>query len=477
MTEDSKRKEAIERQNREGDHVSITIFGATGDLSYRKLLPALYNLFSRGNLNEFQICAIGRRDYSKSEYIEIIDEWIREFARLDINDKELQRFYEHIEYFKMDFTKPEEYERLNDFYQGHSFNNSIVYYAVAPEFFETISRGLLKVTNLKGVKIIVEKPFGSDLEHAKYLSEKLEEHFGEENIYRIDHYLGKEMIRGILTIRELNPFIGKAWAKGDIECVQISALETVGVETRGSYYDVAGALKDMVQNHLFQLLSIVALDDVSGELSTEQLKVLKSLRPVEDLEIEKSLVLAQYEGYTEEKNVAEDSKTETFAALKLFIDNERWRGVPFFIRTGKRCSKREIEVVIKFKRVSEEFEPNILIVKIQPSEMIRLILNIKLSDSDNIIRSKMDFCQSCDLRFRINTPEAYERMLDLCIKGDNSWFSKWEQIEHSWNYIEMLKEKYFEANLPIYHYEAASDGPKEVCKLMDNKDQHFDYLD
>lgn len=459
------------------DRISITIFGATGDLSYRKLLPALYNLFSRGNLQEFQICAIGRRDYSKSQYIEIIDGWIREFARLDISDEELTRFYEHIEYFKMDFTKQEEYERLNAFYQGNAFDNSIVYYAVAPEFFEGISKGLLRVSNLKEIKIILEKPFGSDLQNAKYLSKMLEEHFGADHIYRIDHYLGKEMIRGILTIRELNPFIGKAWAKGDIECVQISALEMVGVETRGGYYDAAGALKDMVQNHLFQLLSIVALDDVKGELSSEQLKVLKALRPVEELEIEKSLVLAQYEGYTDEEKVAKDSNTETFAALKLFIDNERWRDVPFFIRTGKKCSKREIEVVIKFKRVSEEFEPNILIIKIQPEEMVRLILNIKLSDSDDIIRSKMEYCQSCDLRFRINTPEAYERMIDLCIKGDNSWFSKWEQIEHSWNYIEMLKNAYFRQALPVYHYDKGSDGPKEVCLLMDNQDQHFDYLD
>lgn len=457
------------------NNISITIFGATGDLSYRKLMPALYNLFSRNVIEDFRICAIGRRDYGKSDYVDMIDPWIKEFARLDIDNDRLLEFYEHIDYFKMDFTNEHEYSRLNEFYEGNTFNNNVVYYAVAPEFFEIISRGLMGVVNIKHPKIIVEKPFGASLEEAKFLSQKLEEHFGEENIYRIDHYLGKEMIRGILTIRELNPFIGKAWAKGDIECVQISALEQVGVETRGNYYDLAGALKDMVQNHLFQLLSIVALDNTQGVFAQEQLKVIRALRPVEKLDIRDTLVLGQYKDYTKEDKVSPDSDTETYAALKLYIDNERWKGVPFFIRTGKKCSRREIEVVIKFKRISEDFDPNVLIIKIQPTEMISLMLNIKLSESDDIIRTKMDFCQSCDLRFKLNTPEAYERMLSLCINGDNSWFSKWEQIEHSWRYIENLKKMYVEGGLPLYEYEQGSDGPDAVDNLADNKDQYYDH--
>lgn len=442
--------------------ISITIFGGTGDLTYRKLMPAIYNLFSRNLLGEnFKVCAIGRRDYSNEEYLEIIDSWIKEFARLKIKEERLLEFYKHIEYYKMDFTNLDEYAGLNKFYENTSFDNNLVYYAVSPSFFEVISDGMLRVNNLKNPKIILEKPFGSSMENAKFLSEKLDKNFNSENIYRIDHYLGKEMVRNILTIRETNPLIAKVWSKDDIESIEITALETVGVETRGNYYDEAGALKDMVQNHLLQILTIVALDNPNGVLADEQLDVLKNLRPVEKMDIKKSVVLGQYKGYRQEDKVNPNSSTETFAGIKLFVDNKRWENVPFFIKTGKKTSEREIEVLVKFKRIKDDINPNVLVIKIQPTEGVYLEFNIKTPGEDGITTAKMEFCQNCNLIFRLNTPEAYERMILACIENDSSWFSKWEQIELSWKFIDELKQAYIKNNIPIYEYEVGSDGPVE----------------
>ncbi len=443
-------------------NISITIFGGTGDLTYRKLMPAIYNLFSRNLLNDdFIVCAIGRRDYSLQEYISIIDSWIKEFARVTVDEEHLKAFYKHINYFKMDFTNLDEYKNLNEFYQSSSYDNNLVYYAVAPTFFEIITDGMVEVHNLKNPKIILEKPFGVSLADAGFLSDKLVKNFGSENIYRIDHYLGKEMVRNILTIRETNPLIEKVWSKENIDNIEISALETVGVETRGNYYDDAGALKDMVQNHLLQILTIVALDNPDGNLADEQLRVLKALRPVELLDIHNSVVLGQYEGYREEEKVNPQSDTETFAGLKLFVDNHRWENVPFFIRTGKKTGTREIEVIVTFKKIREDVNPNVLIIKIQPVEGVYLEFNIKTPGEDGISTAKMEFCQNCNLIFKLNTPEAYERMILACIDNDSSWFSKWEQIAISWKYIQDLKDLYIENNLRVYPYKAGSDGPAE----------------
>ncbi len=422
----------------------ITIFGGTGDLSYRKLMPALYNLYSRNLLGEnFDLCAIGRRDYSRDDYLKIIKSWIEKYARMKYDEKVLNDFFTHINYLKMDFGQESEYIKLEEYYKDKNIDNHIVYLAVAPNFFEKISDGVNGVRSIVNPKIILEKPFGDSLESAKYLNGKLERYFTDDNIYRIDHYLGKEMIRNILSLRMTNPIFSNVWSNKDIDSVYISALETVGVETRGNYYDVAGALMDMVQNHLFQILSVVALDNPEGEIHNEQSNVLKKLRPVEQLDIHESMMLAQYDGYKLEDNVTPNSSTETFAALKIYIDNVRWYGVPFFIRTGKKCDNREVEVVIKFKKISPEAEQNLLVIKIQPVEGIYLEFNIKTpGEESGLMKAKMEFCQSCEDVFRQNTPEAYERMIYACFDGDKSWFSMWSQIELSWDYINKLKAEY-----------------------------------
>ncbi|QPK93967.1 glucose-6-phosphate dehydrogenase [Actinomyces sp. zg-332] len=452
--------------------IGITIFGGTGDLSYRKLLPALYNLFIREKLGEdFDVCAIGRRDYSIEEYISIIQPWIEKYARLKVEQSKLDEFYKHINYMKLDFTNLDDYEVLQTYYKKLEVKNHIVYMAVAPEFFNVISNGIAKIPAIRSPKIILEKPFGANLEDAKILNDKLEYVFGYENIYRIDHYLGKEMVRNILTIRESNPLFSNVWNKENIECVHISALELVGIGSRAGYYDSTGAVKDMVQNHLLQILSIVAMDDPSKNLSEQQFNVLRDLRDVNKIDIKDSLILAQYDGYLDEENVKPNSNTETYAALKLFIDNDRWRGVPFFIRTGKCTSDREMEVTITFKRISPDVEPNLLIVKIQPIEGVYLEFNIKTpGEEKGRTKAKMEFCQNCEDIFRINTPEAYERMLLACINNDNSWFSKWGQIELSWKYIDELMRGY---TRPIYSYSKGSNGPIEADNLAENPDQKW----
>lgn len=453
-------------------NLGITIFGGTGDLSYRKLLPALYNLFIRGELgDDFDICSIGRRNYTHEEYIQIIQPWIEKHARLLVEQDKLNEFYKHINYVKLDFTNLDNYSVLQSYYENLKIKNHIAYLAVAPEFFNVISNGIAKTRAIYNPKIVLEKPFGANLEDAKILNDKLEYVFGYENIYRIDHYLGKEMVRNILTIRESNPLFKNVWNKENIECVHISALEEVGIGSRAGYYDVTGAVKDMVQNHLLQILSIVALDDPQQNLSEQQFKVLRALRDVQKLDINDTLILGQYEGYKEEENVKPNSQTETYAALKLFVDNERWQGVPFFIRTGKCTNEREMEVIITFKRISPEVEPNILIIKIQPIEGVYLEFNIKTpGEESGRTKAKMEFCQNCEDIFRINTPEAYERMLLACINDDPSWFSQWGQIELSWNYIQELTEGY---TRPVYTYPKGSNGPTEADELAETPDQKW----
>ena len=244
------------------------------------------------------------------------------------------------------------------------------------------------------------------------------------------------------------------------------------METRGGYYDASGALKDMVQNHLFQILSIMAMEQPEEfspkGLHDAQLDVFRCLQPADASSIESTLVLGQYEGYRGEPLVKPDSQTETYGALRLFIDNQRWKGTPFYIRTGKKTGKREIELAVIFRRPYQEVEPNILIIKIQPTEGVYLQFNIKRpGDSEDIIPAKMDFCQNCSLIHQLNTPEAYERLITACMAGERSWFSQWDQIEFSWNYISHLKELHSAKRLPVYPYRPGTRGPAEADRMLE----------
>lgn len=450
---------------------TFTIFGGTGDLTFRKLLPALYNAMSSGTLClESEIVIIGRRDFTKDAYIEKAKEWIQEYARLPYRKDTFDKFAKQVTYIQMDFTNIELYDQLNKFYREHYHNKHIFYFAVAPRFFDVIAKGLQSVDHACEGKVIIEKPFGEDLTSARQLNQHLEASFKKEHIFHIDHYLGKEMVRNMQIIRFMNPIFQDVWNAQYIEHIQIHAFETIGVENRGEYYDKSGALKDMVQNHLLQILSIVAMEQPTAffkeDMHQKQIEVLRSLRPVNTLDMKHSVVLGQYYNYQKEDHVANDSMIETYAALRLYIDNERWKGMPFIIRTGKKLNRREMEIIVTFKSRNKEALPNVLNIKIQPTEGVFFTFNIKKpGDSDEIDQTSMDFCQNCLEVNRINTPEAYERLLLAALSDDTSWFSKWDQIELSWNYIECLKQRYVEENLPIYTYVSGSDGPKEANSL------------
>lgn len=451
---------------------AITIFGGTGDLTFRKLLPALYNLSAAGKLpDNFQIVAIGRRDYTTEAYAARARDWVEKFSRLPFTQEDFARFSARLAYYRMDFTAEAAYNALDAYYEKARIASHVFYLAVAPEFFAPIAHGLAHVRGAEDGKVIIEKPFGENLASASALNEKLEAFFTLENTYHIDHYLGKEMIRNIQTIRFANPIFADAWDARHIESVQISALETVGVETRGAYYDASGALKDMVQNHLFQILSIVAMERPEAftpeSMHTEQLRVLRALRPVAPENVAAALVLGQYEGYRDEPQVASASHTETYAALRLYIDNPRWQDTPFYIRTGKKLNRREMEVAITFRTPHPSLPQNVLIVKIQPEEGVYLQFNIKKpGETDEIAQAKMDFCQSCSLANRINTPEAYERLLTACFTGERSWFSQWDQIETSWRFIDRLRAAYQQKELPVHIYPQKTCGPREAEQLL-----------
>ena len=345
-----------------------------------------------------------------------------------------------------------------------------------------IAKGLEQVEKACTGKVIIEKPFGEDLESARVLNEDLERFFTKERMFHIDHYLGKEMVRNMQAIRFMNPIFQDVWNAKYIEHVQISAMETVGVENRGGYYDQSGALKDMVQNHLFQILSITAMEQPSSffgeDMHQKQLDVLHALRPVEQLDMKDSVVLGQYFHYQKEDRVVDDSMTETYAALRLFVDNERWRDVPFYIRTGKKLKEREMEVVITFKKTNPDVAANVLLIRIQPTEGVYFQFNIKKpGDSDEIEATSMDFCQSCSDANRINTPEAYERLLAAAVQGDASWFSQWDQIESSWNYVEQLRQRYRRERLPLATYMAGSAGPKEADELLQRHHHTWSHAD
>ncbi len=452
---------------------NLTIFGGTGDLTFRKLLPALYTMDITGKLPEdSRITIIGRRDYDSSHYRQIARDWVEKFTRLSFEEKAFDRFSEKIDYYRMDFSRLEAYHGLNRYYRENDIHSHIFYFAVAPRFFSIITEGLKLVHGSSSGKVILEKPFGENLAAAAALNKELEAFFGPEQIYRIDHYLGKEMVRNIQAIRFSNPIFTDVWNSRYIESVQISALEDMGVETRGGYYDASGALKDMVQNHLFQILSIMAMEQPEEfspkGLHDAQLDVFRCLQPADASSIKEMPVLGQYEGYRGEPLVKPDSQTETYAALRLFIDNQRWKGTPFYIRTGKKTGKREIELAVIFRRPYPEVEPNVLMIKIQPTEGVYLQFNIKRpGDSEDIIPAKMDFCQNCSLIHQLNTPRHMNALSPPAWQGERSWFSQWDQIERCWNYISRLKELYSHTALPVYPYMPGTPGPDESGRLLE----------
>lgn len=452
----------------------VSIFGGTGDLTYRKLLPAFYNLTHRQQLPEdFHIVIIGRRDYTSESYRETLKPWILEHSRCDVDPQILETFLQMVSYFKMTFTESDDYPALKDYFDTLNPDaKKLYYFAVSPSFFEVIATHLAENNLNQNAKIIIEKPFGNDLESAIQINNTLTQYFQEDDIYRIDHYIAKEMVQNIFTIRFANEIFKRIWDQQSIANIQITAAETVGVENRGNFYEQTGALKDMFQNHLLQILSIVTMEEPDSfdayDIHKRQEDVLEKII-IEN--INEDVVFGQYQGdedhlsYRQEQDVASDSTTETFVALKLGIDNERFRNVPIYVRTGKRMHKRATEIVVEFKDHMNT-QANVLIIKIQPDEGVYFKFNIKKPGSSNESQAVfMDFCQSCDYENRQNTPEAYERLLEAALVEDHTLFASFKQVQLSWKLAEkILKEK---QDRNIQPYKVFSNGPQAAFDLLE----------
>lgn len=474
------------------------VFGATGDLTKRKLIPAIYALAMENLLpSKFRVLAIGRRDYTSGSFKNIMEEAVKQYSQKSFQEKIWRKVKNAISYLSFDFISDTDgYVRLKKYLNNLSdegIHNHLVFLAVAPNLFAPIVMNLQNNSLLSEgngwKRVMIEKPFGENLEKASVLNNILTNVLPENRIYRIDHYLGKEMFQNILTLRFSNSIFEPLWNRFHIDHIQISISEIVGVGSRGGYYDRTGVLKDMVQNHMLQLLSIIAMEPPSkldaDYVRNEKIRVMRALRPFPDSLSEKELVLGQYTGnisdskiipgYLQEENINPNSKTPTFAALKLWVDNYRWQGVPFYLFTGKRLNRKNAEIVIQFKeplghKLYSEYcdvKPNILVFRIQPYEGFYFQLNAKKPGNyHEMMQANMDYCQST--AYGTNSPEAYERLIIEAVRGNNAFFTSWEELNVLWYYIEDIEKKISKNSLPVYQYPAGSVGPEAAIKLIEN---------
>lgn len=453
-----------------GNNINFIIFGGTGDLSYRKLMPVFYNIYASDKTKKINIISIGRREYTKEDYIDIIKPWVNKYSRVEYDEDTFNEFTKNVSYCKCDFTNIDEYVKLENHMSDKVATENIFYFAVAPRFFSIIGEGIAKIKYAGDSKIIIEKPFGETLEEADKLNAQLEKSFSKKNIYHIDHYLGKEMVQNLLALRFSNIIFENSWNKESIENIKIIASEEEGVGTRAGYYDQSGAVKDMLQNHLMQILSIVAMEAPENDncIKENQVEVLKQLRKTEDLDAKNHLLLGQYDGYLSELNVKEDSKTETLAFAKLYIDNKRWENVPFYLITGKALSKRELRIEINFKSVRGN-EKNKLVFKVQPNESMIMTFNTKKpGNSHKDISMNMSFEQSTIPGYKENMQEAYEKLIIDSIENNHIWFANWEQIHTAWTYIEALKNKYDKEELGLMKYEQGTSEFEALEEIGNN---------
>jgi glucose-6-phosphate 1-dehydrogenase len=488
------------------DPAVMVIFGATGDLSGRKLLPAIYNLAKQRSLPAgFAVVGAAMDDVSDDAFRKHASEKIHEFSRTQpIDDRVLESFLSAVSYVKVDFSRQEDFKNLAQKLQElddsrHIPGNRIFYCATPPPTYPTIAQQLQAANLNTGQgfhRIVVEKPFGSDLKSARELTQTLRKAFAEDSVYRIDHYLGKETVQNILAFRFANSIFEPVWNSNLIDSVQITVAEEIGIEQRGAYYDRAGALRDIVQNHGLQLVTLTAMEPPlafeANAVRDEKVKVLRAIRPLEGEEIAKSTVRGQYTkgwvlgeqvgGYREERNVASDSQTETFAALRLFVDNWRWAGIPFYIRAGKRQPKRVTEIRIQFKRpphltfgreAMQEVDPNAITLRIQPEEGISLKFGAKVPSAGLRIRSvTMDFQYMTS--FLVDAPEAYERLLLDCMIGDPTLFTRADEVEAAWHLIDPIEESWRSGEPPLGTYPAGTWGPTSAAELLqaDGREWH-----
>jgi glucose-6-phosphate 1-dehydrogenase len=474
---------------------SLVIFGASGDLAHRKLIPALWSLYAARTLPEpFVIIGTARTELSDDAFRDKLKDGVKQFARLKVpNDNVWSRFAASLHYVAGDPTGPELYaqlrQALEDVEQRRGGpRNRLYYLSTPPSLYDDITVQLgkagLAAEEAGWTRIIVEKPFGHDLRSAQELNELVTSVFKEEQVYRIDHYLGKETVQNILALRFANGIFEPLWNRNHVAHVQVTVAEAVGVEGRGGYYEESGALRDMIQNHLLQVMCLVAMEPPvtfdAQAVRDEKGKVMQAVRPIDPARVDAFALRAQYgpgfvgnrqvPGYQQERGVKPDSTTETYAALRLQIDNWRWAGVPFYLQTGKRMARRVSEVVIRFHRTPHmifrrgdvNVDPNLLVVRLQPDEGISLIVEAKEPGPDlKISPVTLDF--KYHEVFGGEPPEAYERLLLDAIHGDPTLYSRGDWIEQAWRLTQPILDHWARStSAPLPQYEAGSWGPTEA---------------
>ena len=441
---------------------ALVIFGSTGNLMYKKIIPAIDTLLKKGHLDKkTKIYCMARRDCTLTDYIEEAKQNVKE-------NVDWENIIPYLEYIKIDISDVEHYRKFNQKLQNDGIDEVMVYLAVPPQLFPIIAKGISDSELIKkgesNKRIVFEKPFGEDLASAKKINDELWQYFDEPQIYRIDHYLGKEMIQNILIVRFANMIFDNSWNNDSIESVWIIAKEKEGVMTRGGYYDKIGALKDMLQSHLLQMASLIAMEKpksyYSDDIKDKKVEVFNHIKIVP-----KDIIIGQYQGYRDAEKVDPNSATETFVFAEASINNERWRGVPFYFMTGKKLNEKRSEIIVNFKKTNgstdlwpdQDKSKNQLRIEVAPKEGVIFQFNVKEPGLKNeIIPAKLDYCHNCNALE--NTPEAYEKLLLDLLNGHRTLFTRWDEIETTWKIVERINKSLKD----VYIYEDYNDMKQEV---------------
>jgi glucose-6-phosphate 1-dehydrogenase len=468
---------------------TLVVFGATGDLARRKLLPAVYNLAHDGSLPaHFHLVGVARGEMTDAEFRDMAADAVRQFSRQTPDEDVLERLLDRLAYVAGSFDDPAVYDALRETLAGLDDDaglplNRCLYLSTAPAFFETIVRQLgehaLAHHPQAEVRIVIEKPFGRSLADAQRLNRVVLSVFEEPQVFRIDHYLGKETVQNLLALRFANQLFEPIWNRNHIEHVQITAAEDIGIEGRAGYYDSAGALRDLVQNHMLQLLCHVAMEPpvefTADEVRDEKVKVLRAIGPPRPQDVPDVAVRAQYKGYLDEPGVPPDSTTETYAALRLEVHSWRWAGVPFYLRAGKRLARKLTEIAVALKPVphlafkpekgSEGVRPNVLVLVLQPNEGVSLSLVAKIPGTRMRLRPvKMEF--NYGTTFLSQSPESYERLILDAMRGDATLFTRDDEVEAQWRVCDPILEVWESTPGPLPQYPPGSQGPAEANAIL-----------
>ncbi|MGM0379784.1 MAG: glucose-6-phosphate dehydrogenase [Bacillota bacterium] len=470
---------------------SLIIFGGSGNLSLLKIYPALFNLYINNNLpNKFNVISVAKTNRDVNEFKKTVKEYISKQVN-NYSESKWEKFERNLYYFSLDFKNIHDYKKLKNFLNKLQTKNDnyMFYLATSPNFFKIITKNLYDNNMINKdfdiQRIIFEKPFGYDYDSAKILNDYLTKYINEDDIFRIDHYLGKDMIQNIMFLRFSNTIFENIWNKENIDNIQITSSEKMGIGKRGNYFEKSGTIRDMVQNHLLQILAITIMDLPESfkakDIIDKKVKIFKNLEKFNDDDFDKKIILGQYsknenlnlKGYREENSIPDDSFTETFVLLKTYVNTIRWKGVPFYLKTGKRLSKKELYITIEFKNKEKlssitnmDYNPNVLKIKITPEEGIELMFNIKTPVEDNsIMPVKMDFCKSCVTHLK--SPKAYEKIIKGIFSGKSTLFTRWDEVKYTWKYIDSITKCCDQKKSQIIEfYKAGTNGPEKARKLL-----------